>query len=243
MYVGVGANFNDDNGTLSGHTRVFTARAPIYLVDSINTCMASYTWVDGQTYVTSTEACSAPHYTVGTNSRGCDTIRVLILNLDPAYLPNTTIVATGNRLSVATAMGATYQWLDCNTNNSPITGATNANFTPGQNGQYAVVVSENGCIDTSACYNFTRNSISTLANGQTAIKLYPNPTTQNFTISLGAAQDQVQIQLLDLTGRVIRTQTYEYLQQAEWSLDATMPTGVYLVRVQVGQSSSTVKTS
>ena len=44
-----------------------------------------------------------------------------------------------------------YQWLDCNNNFEPISGATAQNYTAIDNGNYAVVVNENGCIDTSAC--------------------------------------------------------------------------------------------
>ncbi|MEY3049429.1 MAG: hypothetical protein RL365_1467 [Bacteroidota bacterium] len=46
---------------------------------------------------------------------------------------------------------ATYQWIDCDNNNSPILGETNQSFTPTVTGNYAVEVTVNGCTSVSEC--------------------------------------------------------------------------------------------
>ena len=46
---------------------------------------------------------------------------------------------------------ATYQWLDCDNNNSPITGETAQSYTPTVTGNYAVEVTLNGCSTISEC--------------------------------------------------------------------------------------------
>ena len=236
MHLAIGGNFNQGTGFQAGHVRVFEGCAPVYIIDSVNTCNNSYTWVigDGLTYTNSTEICSAPFHVQGTNIAGCDTFRVLILNIDPAYVPNATVSQAGNTLSVPAAVGATYQWVDCNNGNTPITGATNASFTPGQSGQYAVMINENGCTATSSCYSFTMNNVNIVANHQNSIKLYPNPTNQHFNISFEESQEQVQIRLMDVSGRVLQEQYYDQFLQEEWSLAASAPAGMYIVSVQVG---------
>src|SRR5690554_8114183 len=45
----------------------------------------------------------------------------------------------------ANASGGTYQWIDCNSG-LPITGETNQSFTPTMNGDFAVIISANGCV-------------------------------------------------------------------------------------------------
>lgn len=236
MKIAVGGNYNQGNGVQAGHVRVFEACAPVYIIDSVNTCDTAYTWAigNGQTYNYNTEICSAPFYVQGTNISGCDTVRILILKIDPAHVPNTIVSQAGNTLSIPAAVGATYQWVDCNNNNAPIAGATSASFTPGQSGQYAVMIDENGCTATSPCYSFTMNSVATLANGQNSLKVYPNPTHQHFTISFENSQEQVQIRLMDVSGRVLKEQSYDQFLQEEWRLEAAAPAGMYILSVQIG---------
>ncbi len=65
---------------------------------------------------------------------------------------NTLVRRIGDTL-VAELLSAEYQWLDCDAGFSPIPGATGRKFIPDRPGSYAVRLSKNGCVDTSACYN------------------------------------------------------------------------------------------
>ena len=47
--------------------------------------------------------------------------------------------------------GATYQWLNCQVM-TPIEGAINQTYTATTNEDFAVIVTNNGCSDTSGCY-------------------------------------------------------------------------------------------
>lgn len=59
------------------------------------------------------------------------------------------VLASGNTLTSQSTTG-NYQWIDCVTN-LPINGATNQSFTPSQTGNYAVIISDGSCSDTSVC--------------------------------------------------------------------------------------------
>ena len=78
---------------------------------------------------------------------------------------------------------ATYQWINCS-NNAAIAVATNQSYTATANGDYAVVVTLNGCSDTSACVNITGVGIYQISNPMAEIAIYPNPNSGSFTISL-----------------------------------------------------------
>ncbi len=63
----------------------------------------------------------------------------------------TTIEATKDGLTlVADQDGATYQWIDCETNEI-VPGAKEQVFTPAANGTYAAEIGFNGCLVTSEC--------------------------------------------------------------------------------------------
>ncbi|XOV67735.1 MAG: T9SS type A sorting domain-containing protein [Fluviicola sp.] len=118
--------------------------------------------------------------------------------------------------------GVTYQWIDCETG-LPVTGATNYNFTPTYGSDFAVVVTEDGCTDTSACVN------STVSLEQIALEgfvLYPNPTTGQFTVSFDGVIKS--IEMIDVTGRVVLTET----TLNEGLVDASLlAPGKYMVRL------------
>jgi len=68
--------------------------------------------------------------------------------------------AEWNTIAAITQLGPTlssvqndamYQWLDCDNNFSPITGASSQTFTPLNSGNYAVQVTYNGCTSISEC--------------------------------------------------------------------------------------------
>ena len=64
---------------------------------------------------------------------------------------NDSVTQNGSLLT-ADISGASYQWLDCDNNYAIINGEINQSYTPAITGNYAVEVTLNGCIDTSACF-------------------------------------------------------------------------------------------
>jgi hypothetical protein len=124
-------------------------------VDVQSACV-SYTWMNGVTYTASNN--TAKDTLV--NAAGCDSIVTLNLTLN---LVNTSVSQNGITLT-ANAVGASYQWVNCNTGYSVVTGETGFSFLPTVNADYAVIVTQNGCIDTSACHriysvNINQNDI------------------------------------------------------------------------------------
>lgn len=74
--------------------------------------------------------------------------------------------------------GASYSWL---LNGQPVTGITSSGYRARQSGAYQVIVTQNGCADTSAVMLVTATA---LAIAQQQIILAPNPADDHTTLKL-----------------------------------------------------------
>ncbi len=129
-----------------------------------------------------------------TGSNMCDSI--IQVNL---YIPNIDVTVTQNDslLSVnETDSSAAYQWVDCNENNSPIAGQSNASFVATESGSYACFISASGCQRLTDCIEFTIDSVpnpnDTTTNDSTFVHefltsdilIFPNPNDGSFNLEL-----------------------------------------------------------
>jgi hypothetical protein len=101
---------------------------------------------------------------------------------------------------MANATTGTYQWLDCDNGNSIIPGATNQIFTPNGNGNFAVIITDNSCIDTSNCYSMMTVGITSLENNF-SVNIYPNPTDEELVIEVSDLIETKSYKLMDNIGR------------------------------------------
>ena len=198
--------------------------------DVITAC-DTYTWIDGNTYTANNN--TATHTL--TNAAGCDSVVTLNLTINSV----TDITTSLNGLTItATNANASYQWLDCDNDNAAIVGETNPTFTATANGNYAVQLTENGCVDTSACVAITTVGIEVNSFGQ-GFTVYPNPSSGPFSIDLGASHADVQLTITDISGKVIQLQQLTQVQIIQLSIEN--PVGVYFVSIQSGHQKAVVK--
>jgi hypothetical protein len=197
----------------------------------VQTACDTYTWIDGNTYTASNN--TATHTL--SNAAGCDSI--VTLNLTINSVSDLTTSITGITIS-ANNSGATYQWLDCDNNYSMISGETNSSYAPSANGNYAVQLTEDGCIDTSACAAITTVGIIENNFGNDLI-VYPNPTNGNFSIDLGAIYENTSILITDLSGKLIESKFITQSQTINLTLEA--PTGIYIVSIQAGNKNAVAR--
>lgn len=186
----------------------------------------SFTWLDGVTYLSDT---TGAIFTI-TNVNGCDSTITLDLTLEQIDT-STTVIA---RTITANAPNATYQWLDCDTGFSPISGATNQSYTATSNGNYAVVVSQNGCSDTSSCSFISTVSINTIQT-KNLISIYPNPTSGRVIVRFTENQEDIQIRLINNLGQEIMNQSFGGNKMI--SFDISAPPGVYTLEVSSSATS------
>ena len=81
-----------------------------------------------------------------------DSITIPLTITDSQNAFTTGVTVNGGTLTADRDLsGTTYQWVDCDNGNIEIIGETNQSFTPVQDGNYAVVLTTNGCQDISDC--------------------------------------------------------------------------------------------
>ena len=179
----------------------------------------SYSW-NGNIYNTS------GIYTVSlVNAGGCDSTVTLNLTINSVD----TSVTLNDLTFTSNAIGGSYQWIDCTNGKMPIPGATEQWYTLTTNGSYAVIVSENNCTDTSSCYDITTVGLSerVLTDG---LKVFPNPTTGQLTLDLGARWNQVTIEVENLLGQVTSTTNFETATKVTLAIEGEP--GIYFVKVR-----------
>lgn len=122
---------------------------------------------------------------------------------------------------------AQYQWLNCNKSYSILVGETNQTLIANSNGNYAVHVTTDGCVDTSACILITTIGISeTEIDGLTVM---PNPTDGIVNIAFGDIYNRVSVTVLDATGRVLHEESIENSFELNLLLD--QPPGLYTLKI------------
>ena len=136
------------------------------------------------------------YYLSGADMSGCVNTDSIQVTVNP--LPDATISLAGSSITAVTA-GLSYQWINC-AFNTTIPGATSQSFTPTSNGSYAVIVSNNGCTDTSACQLINNVGLDE-QNGKDVFSMFPNPSNGHFTVTANTAGDYV---LVNALGQTIR---------------------------------------
>ena len=100
----------------------------------------------------------------------------------------------------ATGSNLMYQRIDCATN-LPITDATQSTYTAGVSGNYAVVVSDGICSDTSDCISVSDASI--WGSNESPLRIYPNPSQGIFKLEHPELAGNT-LFVVDLQGRELK---------------------------------------
>lgn len=215
--------YMDTIPSVAGCDSIITINLSIYNsntgTETVTTC-APFTWTaNGTTYTSSTTDIA-----VLTNLEGCDSTVTLNLTINTV---NNGVTQAGTLLT-ADESGAIYQWLNCSTM-TPISGGSNQSYTATANGDFAVIVTNNGCLDTSACYTVT--SVGMIENTfRSDLLVYPNPINGNLSIDLGENNQAVSVTITDLNGNLILSNTYSSSKLLNLKIDE--PAGVYLLVIQ-----------
>lgn len=155
------------------------------------------------------------------NSAGCDSI--MTFNLTIVSVDNG---VTKNKDSLIASSGGSYQWLDCENNFSVISGATNQRYIPSQDGEYAVEVTESGCVDTSNCVIVALSSVEDFDDNQ--IRIYPNPTSDMIQIMMENSQPIDGFSVYDVLGKEYEVKLTKLQNRYEVNLK-DLPSGTYVL--------------
>ncbi|MDP5172426.1 MAG: T9SS type A sorting domain-containing protein [Bacteroidia bacterium] len=135
------------------------------------------------------------------------------------------------------AIGASYQWLTCGTY-QPISGAVSQSFSPTVAGAYAVEITQNGCVDTSACAEIS--VVNALANDfGSGFRVFPNPLNELLNIDLGRSYAGGSVTIFDMQGRALLQAKHS--QGQLWKMRTELPSGFYMARIEAEGKVAVVK--
>lgn len=164
----------------------------------------------------------------------CDSIVVVHFT---SNAPNIGIIITDSSTLTAADSNSTYQWVSC-PGFEIIPGATNQSFTPTTSGQYACIITHNGCTGNTLCYyaypagvfenTFSRN-----------MSVYPNPTQGTIVVEFAETIEEITITVTELSGKEISEQTYHNTNHLEMSINAAP--GIYLMTIQSPQGNAVMR--
>ncbi|MBJ7428256.1 MAG: T9SS type A sorting domain-containing protein [Bacteroidia bacterium] len=185
----------------------------------------NYLWTDSiRNNVPFVPAITKTYQVIGLNLFNCADSALVTVQVKP--LPNAQIVVNKTQIT-AVATNTNYQWINCETNKTPIFNETNQVFVANKNGNYAVIVNQNGCSDTSICVLINSVSVNEMVDGND-VNIYPNPNNGNFTI---AFLKEGNYQIVNQLGQVIRS--FEVKNNLTNKLTISeLPHGVYFINSQ-----------
>lgn len=164
------------------------------------------------------------------NSVGCDSIITYTVTLAQV---NTIVTQSGNALSATLGLDG-YQWIDCATGDS-IPGASSYRYVPTQNGSYAALITQNGCTDTSDCFEIT--GIGLTENATSELVAYPNPSVDgNIYFELIPSASTSTIRVYDLRGALIKD---VQVAPNTTNVSIQLPSGTYTLQHTAGDRVST----
>ena len=232
--------------------------SPNIIIGNINVCYAtsntysvtpvlgatSYTWslpgswtgASSTNSITTNVSNSSGNISVSAiNSCGSSASQTLAVNVNSV---NTSVSQSGNILS-ANISGATYQWINC-INNTIILGQISQTFNAPAIGNYAVIITQNGCSDTSSCYNISTVEISE-NSFSIFTKIYPNPSTGKIQIIIDDLKfiKNSSIEIFNMQGVIIYQSE---IINSKFDIDLINQTkGFYFVKISAGEKIFTRK--
>ncbi|MFN8358397.1 MAG: GEVED domain-containing protein [Candidatus Kapaibacterium sp.] len=130
----------------------------------------------------------------------------------------------------AGADSARYQWLNCAANHQPIPGATARTYQPQSDGLYAVEIQQNGCTDTSLCYNVQAVGVEENPADNTMLSVYPNPTSGELEITVPLSQEMI-VNVYDIHGKMQLEHAAKQTERIKLNMNS-LPDGVYYLKIQ-----------
>ncbi len=200
-----------------------------FSTDYHNVC-EPFLWIDGNLYDGNNS--SATYVTENLN--GCDS--VITLNL---VISDFSVSTNSDGFSISTpSFGDSYQWIDCDNNYAEISGQNTQLFYPESNGNYAVIVEQNGCSDTSDCVNISALAIFRQDDFKD-LNIIPNPSQGLINIDF-RKPTWAQIEIYNSQGELIkRVIISDAVSSVEINFEGAP--GLYLFKISNEYSVATYK--
>jgi hypothetical protein len=168
------------------------------------------------------------------SATGCDSVITIKLTVRKVVVTARLI----DKQILADATSGTFRWFNFSGQYNVIEGAVGRLYTPSYSGEYAVEVTQNGCVDTSALF-LVIVSGSELNTLDSRVSIYPNPSSGKIMIKLPYAASKLEVDLKNALGQSIRKEVFYGKKEMELSLNA--PAGMYILVLKNERNEQIIK--
>ncbi|OFX43086.1 MAG: hypothetical protein A2046_08720 [Bacteroidetes bacterium GWA2_30_7] len=152
---------------------------------------------------------------------------IITVNVVESY----TITAADPIISVTSLAGATYQWFNCDNGNQAIPGETGTSYNASVNGNYGVIINQNGCTSTSSCVFVVATIVSENSVNQD-INIYPNPTNGIINIYFGEELINANISIENTVGQKVYEANDNHSKASMKAVDfSKYSEGIYFINI------------
>jgi plastocyanin len=226
----------------------FCKGGSVLLNSNVSTGITSFQWLKNGTNISGATSSTYTAKAKGTyslkviNSCGSNatsnTIKVIVNPLPTATItPSGTVdICDGQSvmLQASTAASQTYQWIRNGTN---IAGATASSYNTKKAGSYKVLITKTttGCSKLSAATKVvvTTCIVSEIKSPENQLKIYPNPSSDNFNIAIPSNNGKYSLSVFNGEGNLIGSSK---VISKDFSFGNDLKPGVYLVQVRNGNT-------
>jgi len=188
--------------------------------------------VNGTTYDANNLTGTEVFTNIGTYN--CDSTVTVNLTIQ-AEIDNSTTVSNGT--ITANQANASYQWVDCDDNNSIVDGETSQSYTPTTGGNYAAVLTVEDCSTSTDCVNITILGFKSEAVFKD-VSIYPVPNKGSVNIELGTL-NHVTVNVFNTSGQLVYQQAN--INSSNVQFDINEEPGLYFIEVQSNDKKQTYK--
>lgn len=129
---------------------------------------------------------------------------------------------------IADVVAESYQWIDCNNGSQEILNENGQAYLPTSDGNYAVILSNGSCSDTSECVSVLTVSVNDYDSFVGSI--YPNPVSGNSKLKTTRNLNDAQLAIYDSKGS--KLQEFSHIFGSEIELKTqTLSNGIYYLKL------------
>lgn len=194
---------------------------PVYaFTESLAICKGETCHWQGRDF-TESGTYTAPYQSVN----GCDSLYTLHLTVHTVDVS----ITTDDPVITANASGAAYQWLDCDNGFAALLHDTLQSYTATKNGNYAVLIRQGSCVDTSTCVQITSLGVASFPDERLVI--YPNPVSNELIIEIKGDPQEFNLEVINAAGNVVFTGIVVGKTMVQ---TGDFAPGIYLVKLKNG---------
>lgn len=154
-----------------------------------------------------------------------------------------TAVYAGQSIQLTSAAGLSHAWAGPTGFISTLQNPVRPSVSLADSGRYFVTIADtNHCTDTASVYITIIDTTTAVHDptGDNTLRLYPNPVHSNVNICFNSTQQNIDISITDLNGRII--QRGHFTASANVQLDVrAMNTGMYFINVIADDKKQSLK--